>query len=90
MPEEQGQVPVEHSDTTQSVARMSNDTDTPIGGSSVGDAEKAGLKADSVQSIENRQSYKTEEEKRQFIRESFELDTKEILNTDAKLKESSE
>ena len=57
--------------------------DTRIGG-----AEKAGWKADSVQSIENRQSLETEEEKRQFISESFKLDTKEILNADAKLKEA--
>ena len=32
--------------------------------------------------------FKTEEKKRQFIRESFELDTNEILNADAKLKEA--
>ena len=38
----------------QCVTGMSNDTDTGIGGASVGDAEKAGRKADSVQSIENR------------------------------------
>ena len=42
-----------------------------IGGASVGNTEKAGWKADSVQSVENRKSYKTEEENRQFIRESF-------------------
>ena len=50
--------------------------------------EKTGRKAGSVQLIENRQFYKTKEEKRQFIRESFQLDTNEILNTDAKLKEA--
>ena len=38
--------------------------------------------------IENRQFYETEGEKRQFIRESFQLDTNEILNADAKLKEA--
>ena len=48
---------------------------TCIGGASVGDAEKGDRKADSVQSVENRKSYKTEEEKRQFIHESFQLDT---------------
>ena len=59
-----------------------------VGGASVGDAEKAGWKADSIQSIENRQSYKTKEEKLQFIHESFELDANEILNADVKLKEA--
>ena len=67
---------------------MSNDTDTHIGGAIVGDAEKAGSKADSVQSIENRHSYETIEEKRQFISESFKLDTNKILNADAKLREA--
>ena len=62
---------------------------TRIGGTSVGDMEKAGRKADSVQqSIENRQFYETEEEKRQFICKIFQLDTKDILNADAKLKEA--
>ena len=62
---------------------------TRIGGTSVGDMEKAGRKADSVQqSIEKKQFYETEEEKRQFIRKIFQLDTKEILNADAKLKEA--
>ena len=74
--EKQGQAPAERSDATQNVARTSNDTDTHIGGASVGDGEKAGWKTDSVQSIENRQSYKTQEEKCQFICESFEIDTK--------------
>ena len=50
--------------------------------------EKTGRKADSVQSIENRQCYETEKEKQKFIRESFQLDTNEILKTDAKLKEA--
>ena len=36
----------------------------------------------------NRQYYKTEEEKQKFISESFQLDTNEILNKDAKLKEA--
>ena len=50
--------------------------------------EKAGWKADSVQSIENRKFYKTGEEKHQFICESFQLDENEILNMDEKLKEA--
>ena len=62
--------------------------DTRIGGASTGNTEKAGRKTNSVQSIENRQFYKTKGEKCQFIRESFQLDTNPILNTDAKLKES--
>ena len=66
----------------------SNDTDTCIGGASVGVGEKEGRKADSVQSIKNRQFYKTEGEKHQFICESFQLDTNKILNADAKLKEA--
>ena len=48
---------------------------------------RAGWKASSVQSIENRQFYKIEEENRQFIGESFQLDTNAILIADAKLKE---
>ena len=44
-------------------------------------------KADCVQNIKNRQTYETKEEKRKFIRESFQLDTNAILNEDAKLKE---
>ena len=68
----------------QSVTRQINDTETHIGGASVENADKA----ESVQSIENRQCYETEEEKRKFICESFKLDTNEILNADAKLKEA--
>ena len=47
--------------------------ETCIGGTSVGKAEKAGRKADCVQSIENRQSYETEEEKLQsfFIGDDY-------------------
>ena len=63
----------------------SNGGDTRIGSASVRNAEKAGLKADSVQSLGNRQCYETEEEKRKFIRESFQLDSNAILNKDAKL-----
>ena len=62
--------------------------DTHKGGASVGNAEKAGWKADSVQSIENRQCYETEKGKQKFIHESFQLDMNPILNTDAKLKEA--
>ena len=62
--------------------------DTHIGGASVGNAEKAGQKADSVQSIENRQFYETKGETLYFISESFQLDKNEILNADAKLKEA--
>ena len=50
---ELGQTPEMPKEDIQSVPGRSNDTDTCIGGSSV--AEKAGRKADSVQSIENRQ-----------------------------------
>ena len=88
MQEEQDQTLEACSDATQSVTGSSNDTDTCIWGTSVGDAEKAGRKADSVQSIENRQSYKIKEEKLQFICESFQLDTNQISNADEKLKEA--
>ena len=63
MQEKKDQAPVENSDVMQSVTGKSNDMDTCIGGASVGDAEKAGRKADSVQSIENRTFYETKEEK---------------------------
>ena len=43
----------------QSVTETSNETNSCIGGASVGDTEKAGWKADSVQSVENRKFYKT-------------------------------
>ena len=77
------------SDTSwTSVKGRSNDTDTCIGIASGGNAEKAGQKAGSIQSIGNRQFYKTKGEKSQFIRESFQLDTNAILNDDAKLKEA--
>ena len=88
MQAEQGQTQEMCKEDTQSITGRSNDTDTWIGGSSEGDAEKAGQKADSVQSIENRQFYKTLGEKIQFIHEKFQLDTNEILNADAKLKET--
>ena len=67
--------------TRQSVTGKSNDTNTRIG-TSVGNAEKAGWKTDSVQSVENRKFYETEEEKCQFISESFQLDGNEKLNAD--------
>ena len=85
--DEQGQTLEVGKEDTQSVTGQSNYMDTCIGGASVGDAEKAGRKADNVQSIEKRQFYKIEEQKQQFIRESFQLDTNQILNADAKLKE---
>ena len=50
--------------------------------------EKAGRKAECVQTIGNRQSYETETEKQKFIQESFQLDMNAILNADAKLKEA--
>ena len=88
MQAEQGQTPERHKEDRQRKIGWSNDMDTSIGGSSVGNAEKAGQKADSVQSMENRQFYKTKGEKHQFIRESFQLDTNEILKADANLKEA--
>ena len=91
--EEQGQTPAKRSNAKQSIKGTSHATGTCIGGTciggpSVGDAEKAGWKADSVQSVENRKYYKTEEENHRFIRESFQLDRNKILNADAKLKEA--
>ena len=84
---ERGQKLEIHKEDTKSITGRSNDMDTCIGGSSVGDGgEKAGRKADSVQSIENRQFKKNEGEKRQFIHESFKLDTNKILNADANFK----
>ena len=77
-----------HEKNTNSIAGRINDTDTRIGGASVGNAEKAGWKADSVQSIESRQCYETETKKCKFICESFQFDTNAILNADAKLKEA--
>ena len=41
--------------------------------------KKAGRKADSEQSIENRRCYETEEEKRKFISESFQAVIKLFL-----------
>ena len=73
------------------VTERSNRAETRIGGASVEDAEKvekAGQNIECVQTIENRQYYETEEEKRKFISESFQLDTNAILSTDAKLKEA--
>ena len=77
-----------HKEDTLSVIGWINDTETCIGCTSVENAEKAGRKADSVQSIENRWCYKTVEERHQFMRESFQLDMKAILNADTKLKEA--
>ena len=86
--EELGQQLEKGQENMQSVTGQINDAKTCIGGASVGKGEKAGRKADSVQSIENRQCYETKEEKRKFICESFKLDTNAILNADAKLKEA--
>ena len=88
MQEELGQQPEKYKEITQSVTGRINDADTCIGSASVGNTEKAGRKADSVQSIENKQSYETEKEKRKFIRKSFQLDTNAILNADTKLKKA--
>ena len=65
---EQGQTLVAHNEVTQSVMGTHNDWDTCIGGSSRGDVEKTGQKADNVQSIEDRRFYETEEKKHQFVR----------------------
>ena len=89
--EELGQQPEKCKEKTQYITGRSNCAETRIGGASVGNAEKvekAGLKAEYVQTIENRQSYETETEKRKFIQESFQLDRNAILNADAKLKEA--
>ena len=88
MQDEQGQTLEVCKEDTQSVKGHSNDMDTRIEGASVGDTEKAGCKAERVMSIENRQFYETKEKKHQFICENFQLDTKEILNADAKLKKA--
>ena len=48
--EEQGQAPVECNDARQCIPERSNDTESRTGGTSVSDMEKAGPKADSVQS----------------------------------------
>ena len=86
--EELGQWSEKHKEDSQCVTGRSNDAETCIGTASGGNEEKAGWKADSVQSIENRQLYQTEGEMHQFIRESFQLDTNAILNADGKLKDA--
>ena len=73
--EELGQRPKMRRENTPCVTERSNDSDTGIGGASGRNMEKAGLKADSVQSLGNRQCYETEEEKCKFIGESFQLDS---------------
>ena len=88
MQEELGQQPENRKEDTQCVTGPSNDGETCIGGASGGNAEKACRKADIILSLKNRQSYETEEEKRKFICESFQLDTNAILNSDTKLKEA--
>ena len=49
--EKQGLTPVVRSEVTQSITGTSNDTDTRIEGASRGDAEKAGQKIYSKQSL---------------------------------------
>ena len=64
--EDLGQQPEKRKKNTQSVTGCSNSLDTHIGGASVEDAEKfekAGQNRERIQTIENRQSYETEEEK---------------------------
>ena len=73
--EELGQRPEMRRENTPCVNERSNVADPRIGGASVRNAEKAGRKADSVQSLVNIQCYETEEEKRKFSRESFQLDS---------------
>ena len=85
---EQGQLSEKRKENTQSVTGHSNDSDTRIGGTSGGNAEKAGRKAGSIQSKEDRQLYKTKGEKHQFICECFQLDMNAILDVDTKLKEA--
>ena len=63
MQAEQGQTLEEHKEDTQSVTGQSNDKDTYIGGASVGDAEKAGWKADSIECMQNSQFYKNRRRK---------------------------
>ena len=89
--EELGQQPEKRKENMQCVKGRSNCKETRIGSASVGNpekVEKAGWKAECKQTIENRQSYETEKEKRKFICESFLLVTNAILKTDAKLKEA--
>ena len=69
--DEQGQTLEVYKEDRQSITGQRNDTDTRIGGASVGDTEKAVRKTDSVQPIENKQFYESKEEKLQFIHESF-------------------
>ena len=64
--EELGQQLEKPKENTHSVTGWINDTDTCIGSASVGNAKKAGRKADSVQFIESRQCYETEKEKQKF------------------------
>ena len=86
--EEQGQRPEKPKEDMQRVTGQGNDADTLIGSASRGNTKKAGRKAGSVKSKENKCCYETEEEKCQFICECFQLDMKTILNADAKLKEA--
>ena len=69
MQAEPGQLQEKRKEDRQSFTGWSNDMDTCIGSASGGNPEKAGWKAGSVQSTENRQCYETKREKRQFIHE---------------------
>ena len=73
---------------TQRATEQNNAADNCIGCASGGRKKKAGQIADSVQSIENRNFYETEEEKLQFICDSFQLDENKILKINKKLKEA--
>ena len=74
----------------QCVAYNANAGDIIIGcpRASIERVGKACKAADGVQSEENRIFYETEEEKHQFIHDSFKLDENEILNSSKKLKEA--
>ena len=68
--EELCQQPEKRKENMQCVKVKSNCADTHIGGANVGNTEKvekAGRKAECVQTIEIRQSYETEMEKQKFI-----------------------
>ena len=75
--EELGQQPEKYKENLQCVKVRSNCTETCIGGASVRNAEKvekAGLKAECVQAIENRQSYETETEKHKMYSRKFSIE----------------
>ena len=68
--EELGQQPKKRKENKQRGTGRSNCPETCIGGTSVGSVEKfekADWKAECIQTLENKQSYETETEKRKFI-----------------------